>query len=192
MKTVDEIKQAGQQIAQEADLRREGSRTPQTRARAAVSRDEQEGTEAAETDARTTTNATATTMATEEDNQRRMSTRFTMRSRKRANGSEEEEGATKKAGVGSPPKDGVGRRAPRSILRAQRTPRTTTPAEKRKQKGATSTPRSEGLRPKSSARKERPTAQTSGGERNVGWKTAANEEPSTKARRRYDPWIVSG
>ena len=26
----------------------------------------------------------------------------------------------------------------------------------------------------------------------MGWKKAANEEPPAKARRRYDPWIVSG
>ena len=72
---------------------------------AASSRDAQEGMAAAaqgnntdtpgrRTDARTKITATAATMATEEENQKRMSTRFTVKSRKRANDPEEEEGAT--------------------------------------------------------------------------------------------------
>ena len=102
---------------------------------------------------------TPAAMATEEENQARMRTRFTVKSRKRPNDPEDEEGVTKKAGVGSPPNNDVGQRpaklVPRSILRSQKTPRTTPLAKPGTQKGAMATPQSEGMRPRSSARKGR-------------------------------------
>ena len=152
-----------------------GNRTSQTRAMAASSREAQDGMASAlednnkdKTGRRTHAGAkptnqeakdtkTPAVMATEEENQSRMRTGFTVKSRKRPNDPEDEEGVTKKAGVGSPPNNGVGRRpansVPRSILRAQKTPRTTPPAKTGTQKGATATPQSEGLRPRSSTRK---------------------------------------
>ena len=159
---------------------RGGSRTSQTRAMAASSREAKDGmasrttvleennknktgrrthTGAKPTNQEATDTETSTAMATEEENQARMRTRFTAKSRKRPNNPEDEERATKKAGVGYPPNNGVGRRpansVPRSILRSQKTPRTTPPAKTGTQKGATATPQSEGLRPRSSARKGR-------------------------------------
>ena len=64
--------------------------------------------------------AASTTTTTEEDNQERMRSRFTTKTRKRSDTPVNDEGASKKAGVGSPPNNGVGRKpasaVPRSIL----------------------------------------------------------------------------
>ena len=144
---------------------RGGSRKSQARAMAASSREAKDGMAsrttvleennknktgrrthagAIPTDQEATDTETSTAMATEEENQARMRTRFTTKTRKRPNDPEDEEGATKKAGVGSPPNNGVGRRpanaVPRSILRSQKTSRTTPPAKTGTQKGATATP----------------------------------------------------
>ena len=139
--TSDQIAKAGRQIAREADLLRNpslgdrneptghrktprppgrgGSRTSQTRAMAASSREAKDGMAsrttvleesnknktgrlthagAIPTDQEATYTETSTAMATEEENQARMRTRFTTKTRKQSNDPEDKEGAAKKRG----------------------------------------------------------------------------------------------
>ena len=137
-------------------------------------------------DATDATTSTATATATEKENQELMRSCFTTKTRKRSNTPVDDKSATKKAGTGSPPNNGVGQRpstaVPRSNFHPEKASRTLPPANTGTEKERPATPLSEGLHPRSLARKgmqKTPATQgrtggvnsrASGGEMNVGKK----------------------